>query len=228
MGTATITGIPTVTTMRTDAVLTLAQWLSPAYPVGAFAYSHGLEAAVDAGWVRNGAALEGWLTEVLTTGAGYNDALFLAAAYHAGTPEALAEIDATARAFAASKERLIETDQQGAAFTATTRAIWGGDPAPLTYPVALGAAAARAGLPLDLTQEMYLQAFLSNLVAAGQRLLPVGQTEGQAILARLSARLPATAAAARAGDLDGLSATAFLTDIAAMRHETQATRIFRT
>ena len=228
MGTATITGIPTVTTMRTDAVLTLAQWLSPAYPVGAFAYSHGLEAAVAAGWVTDGADLEAWLTEVLTTGAGHNDALILAAAYHAATPDRLAEIDATARAFAASKERLTETDQQGAAFTSTTHAIWGGDPAPLTYPVALGAAAARAGLPLDLAQEMYLQAFLSNLVAAGQRLLPVGQTEGQAILARLSAQLPATAAATRAGDLDALSATAFLTDIAAMRHETQATRIFRT
>ncbi|MCB1328459.1 MAG: urease accessory protein UreF [Maritimibacter sp.] len=214
--------------MRTDAVLTLAQWLSPAYPVGAFAYSHGLEAAVAAGWVTDGADLEAWLTEVLTTGAGHNDALILAAAYHAATPDRLAEIDATARAFAASKERLTETDQQGAAFTSTTHAIWGGDPAPLTYPVALGAAAARAGLPLDLAQEMYLQAFLSNLVAAGQRLLPVGQTEGQAILARLSAQLPATAAATRAGDLDALSATAFLTDIAAMRHETQATRIFRT
>ena len=226
MSTTTTTG--TATTMRTDAVLTLAQWLSPAYPVGAFAYSHGLEAAVAVGWVLDGADLEDWLTEVLETGAGHNDALLLAAAYRAETPDALAEVDATARAFAASKERLAETDQQGAAFTATTHVIRGGDPTPRPYPVAVGAAAARAGLPLDLTQEMYLQAFLSNLVAAGQRLLPVGQTAGQAILNRLTARIPAVAAATRSGDLETLSATAFLTDIAAMRHETQATRIFRT
>ena len=214
--------------MRTEAVLTLAQWLSPAYPVGAFAYSHGLEAAVAAGWVTDGADLEDWLGEVLDHGAGRNDALFLAAAYHAGGPEQIAEIDATARAFAAAKERLLETDQQGRAFVAVTQGIWGGDPAPRAYPVALGAAAAREGLPLDLTLAMYLQAFASNLVAAGQRLLPVGQAEGQAILARLTARLPALAATTRDGDLDALSATAFLTDIAAMHHETLPTRIFRT
>ena len=214
--------------MRTDAVLTLAQWLSPAYPVGAFAYSHGLEAAVDAGWVRGAAALEDWLGAVLETGAGHNDALFIAAAFHADGPDAVGEIDATARAFAASKERLIETDQQGRAFQAVTCDIWGGDPTPLTYPVALGAAADRAGLPFGLTQAMYLQAFLSNLVAAGQRLLPVGQAEGQAILHKLTARIPAVAEATAAGDLDALSATAFLTDIAAMQHETQRTRIFRT
>jgi urease accessory protein len=214
--------------MRTDAVLTLAQWLSPAYPVGAFAYGHGLEAAVAAGWVADGAALEEWLGEVLATGAGYNDAVFLAAAFRGDGPDAVAEIDAMARAFAASKERLAETDQQGRAFQAVTCEIWGGDPAPLTYPVALGAAAARAGLPLDLTQGMYLQAFLSNLVAAGQRLLPVGQAEGQAILHRLTKAIPAVVDATRSGDLDALSATAFLTDIAAMHHETQRTRIFRT
>lgn len=214
--------------MRTDAVLTLAQWLSPAYPVGAFAYSHGLEAAVAAGWVPGGAALEDWLGEVLETGAGHNDALFIAAAFHADGPEAVAEVDAIARAFAASQERLTETVQQGQAFQAVTAGIWGGDPTPLTYPVALGAAAARGALPLDLTQSMYLQAFLSNLVAAGQRLLPVGQAQGQAILHRLTARIPAVAAAAQTGDLDSLSATAFLTDIAAMHHETQRTRIFRT
>jgi len=165
---------------------------------------------------------------VLEHGAGRNDALLIAAAWRADHMAAVREIDDTARAFAASRERLIETDQQGRAFAAVTEAIWGGDLAGLTYPVALGAAAARATLPLHLTQVMYLQAFLSNLVAAGQRLLPVGQTEGQAILRRLTACIPAIADATQGGDLDRLSATAFLTDIAAMHHETLPTRIFRT
>jgi len=216
------------TAMRTDAVLTLAQWLSPAYPVGAFAYSHGLEAAVAAGWVQDGEALGAWLTEVLESGAGFNDALLIAAAWRAQGGEAVAAVDAVARAFAASKERRIETDQQGRAFGAVTTAIWGGDLAAFTYPVALGAAASRATLPLDLTQAMYLQTFLSNLIAAGQRLLPVGQTEGQAILHRLTARVADVATETAGGDLDRLSATAFLTDIAAMQHETLRTRIFRT
>jgi len=209
-------------------ILTLAQWLSPAYPVGAFAYAHGLEAAADQGWVTDGASLERWLEDVLNHGAGRSDALLLAAAWRANDPKDLSDIDATARALAASKERLLETTQQGNSFAAVTQVIWGEDLSGLTYPVALGAAAAREGLPLSLTQTMYLQAFVSNLIAAGQRLLPVGQTEGQAILYRLCARLPSIAAETSDGDLTRLSATAFLTDISSMKHETQYARIFRT
>lgn len=221
------TDAPMVTATSAQ-ILTLSQWLSPAYPVGAFAYSHGLEAAADQGWLRDGSDLEAWLQEVLEHGAGRSDALFLAAAWHANAAADLAAIDATACAFAASQERLLETRQQGRSFGLVTEAIWGSQLAGLTYPVALGAAAAAEGLPLELTQVMYLQGFLSNLVAAGQRLLPVGQTEGQQILQRLSCRLPAIADQTRDGDLSQLSATAFLADIAAMKHETQRSRIFRT
>ena len=221
------TDAPMVTATSAQ-ILTLSQWLSPAYPVGAFAYSHGLEAAADQGWLRDGSDLEAWLQEVLEHGAGRSDALFLAAAWHANAAADLAAIDATACAFAASQERLLETRQQGRSFGLVTEAIWGAQLAGLTYPVALGAAAAAEGLPLELTQVMYLQGFLSNLVAAGQRLLPVGQTQGQQILQRLSCRLPTIADQTRDGDLSQLSATAFLADIAAMKHETQRSRIFRT
>ncbi len=221
------TDVP-MATATSAQVLTLSQWLSPAYPVGAFAYSHGLEAAADQAWLRDGADLEAWLEEVLEHGAGRADALFLAAAWRAKETADLAAVDATACAFAASRERLLETRQQGRSFGLVTQGIWGAPLAGLTYPVALGAAAAAEGLPLELTQVMYLQAFLSNLVAAGQRLLPVGQTEGQQILQRLSCRLPAIAEQTRDGDLGQLSATAFLADIAAMKHETQRSRIFRT
>ena len=215
--------------MPTDLhALTLLQWVSPAFPVGAFAYSHGLEAAVDQGWVADGAGLEGWLCDVLEHGAGRADALFLAAAWQADNAKAIAGIDAQARAFAPSRERLLETDQQGGSFASTVKKIWGMPLIGLTYPVALGAAAAQESLPLSLTQTMYLHAFLSNLVTAGQRLLPVGQTEGQAILHRLSSRVPAITAATRNGNLSSLSATAFLTDIASMKHESQQPRMFRT
>ena len=208
-------------------VLTLAQWLSPAFPVGSFAYSHGLEGAADMGWVKDGAGLEAWLEDVLLHGAGRADSLLLAAAFRAGTSRRLGEIDRTARAFAASAERRLETEAQGLAF-GRALAAWGLAPEELTFPVALGAAAARESLPLALTQKLYLHAFLSNLVAVGQRLLAVGQQQGQAILRRLTLLCPEVARDTRDGDLSKLASAAFLTDIASMRHETQNSRMFRT
>jgi urease accessory protein len=215
-------------TATNTQILTLTQWLSPAYPIGAFTYSHGLEAATDQGWVTDADSLEAWLEDVLEHGAGRSDALLIAAAYLAESPTELQDIDGTARAFAASKERLFEGDQQGASFARVTNTIWGGDLTGLTYAVALGAASRRADLPLSLTQTLYLQAFLSNLVAAGQRLAPIGQTAGQQIIQRQSARLSAIVDATSHGDLTQLSSTAFLGDIASMKHETQYSRIFRT
>lgn len=214
--------------MPTDTqVLTLAQWLSPAFPVGSFAYSHGLEGAVGLGWVKDGPGLEAWLEDVLLLGAGRADSLLLAAAFNAGTPRRLAEIDRTARAFAASGERRLETVAQGKAL-GRALAAWDVDAEDLTFPVALGAAAAQEALPLALTQQLYLHAFLSSLVAAGQRLLAVGQQQGQAILRRLTLLCPKVSEDTRDGDLSKLASAAFLTDVASMRHESLNSRIFRT
>lgn len=211
-----------------DHILTLTQWLSPAYPVGAFAYSHGLEWLVEAGEVSDTASLERWLTDVLRYGAGQSDALFLAAAFRADGDDALAEIDATCRAFAPSKERLMEVDLQGAAFCSVTAAVWSQHISGLTYPVAIGRAASLADLPLPLTTRMFLQAFVSNLVTGAMRLIPLGQTEGQNLIRALTPLLSEIADNAVAGTLDDLSGTAFLTDIASMKHEIQYSRIFRT
>ncbi len=219
-------GAPTA--MHTDAVLTLSQWLSPAYPVGAFAYSHGLERLVDDRRVCNGPDLRDWLADVLRHGAGHSDALLLAAAWHAGDEDMVKRVNQTARAFAPSRERLFETDQQGGAFGKVTGAIWGAELDQLTYPVALGRAAALQDLPLDVTLRMFLQAMLSNLISAGQRLLPVGQTEAQTLLRELTPLCQEVSDLAASGDLTTLSSTAFLGDIASMRHETQYSRIFRT
>ncbi len=214
--------------MPTDTqILTLTQWLSPAFPVGSFAYSHGLEGAAGMGWVKDGAGLEAWLEDVLLHGAGRADSLLLAAAFHAGTSRRLGEIDRAARAFAASAERRLETEAQGLAF-GRALAAWDVAPKELTFPVALGAAAAQESLPLALTQKLYLHAFLSNLVAVGQRLLAVGQQQGQAMLRRLTLLCPEVARDTRDGDLSKLASAAFLTDIASMRHESQNSRIFRT
>ncbi len=214
--------------MHTDAqIITLSQWLSPGYPVGAFAYSHGLESLVETGAVADADSLLDWLGDVLRFGAGLSDARFLIAAYRVDAQD-VGAVDALCRAFAPSKERLQETDLQGAAFCEVTAAVWEQPIAGLTYPVAVGRAASLEGLPPALTTQMYLQAFVSNLVAAAQRLLPIGQTEGQRLIRTLAPLLAEITDQALNGSLDDLSGTAFLADIAAMKHETQYSRIFRT
>ncbi|MEL6618794.1 MAG: urease accessory UreF family protein [Pseudomonadota bacterium] len=205
--------------------LTLMQMLSPAFPVGAFAYSHGLEQAVADGQVRDATSLQDWLEALLTHGSGRADAILLSAAFHAETPD---QVDATARAFAAGAERLQETDLQGAAFCDTARAVWRLDIQDLTYPVAVGTAVRLMGMALKQTLPLYLHAFSSNLVAGAQRLAPIGQTDGQIVLAALSGPIAATTRLAVDSTLDDLTSASFAADIAAMRHETLQPRIFRT
>ncbi len=213
----------------TDAdILTLAQWLSPAYPVGGFAYSHGLEAAIENGSVTNSNKTADWVLEVLENGSGWNDALFLVAAYLARNAVELSHVDATARAFCASSERLMETNNLGQAFGTVTSDVWGLDLGAYTYPVSLGRAARLQDLPLLLTTKLFLQGFVSNLVACATRLVPLGQTEAQNLIRDLTSRCAQVAELAQNADLDDLSSTAFLTDIASMQHETQYSRIFRT
>lgn len=214
--------------MNTDAaILTLAQWFSPSYPLGSFAYSHGLETAIVAGQIDNAMALQEWVSDVLMHGTGRNDCILLRAAFACQTQAGVAQVDAHARAFSCSAERLSETLVQGGAFARTTAAIWGGDMGDLTHAVAVGQAARRMDLPLDLTAQMYLQSFASNLVSAAVRLVPLGQTEGQACLAALSPLCRDIVTDTADAGLDDLASTAFLSDIAAMHHETLDHRIFR-
>lgn len=222
------TGAPIPMATDLAGILTLTQWFSPAYPVGSFSYSHGLEWAIDAGDVTDCTSLKSWIVDVLEHGAGRSDAVFLAAAFKSQALDELAKIDATCRAFAASKERLLETDQQGSAFVKVTSAIWEADPSNLCFPVAAGRAARLCDLPLEITVAIFVQGFASNLVTVGMRLVPIGQTEGQRLIKTLNPICLNVARAALDGDLQSLSSTAFLADIAAMRHETQYSRIFRT
>ncbi len=215
--------------MTTDAhLLTLAQWFSPAYPLGAFSYSHGLEGAVALRQVQSASEVQAWIEAVLQDGTGRADTLFLATSYRASGPEALAEIDAMCRAFAPSLERLQETERQGAAFCKITAEVWGTDMGSLTYPVAVGWAAQVCELPQVTTAAFYLHAFASNLVSAAQRLTGLGQTEAQRMIKALAPLCEKIAGETASGDLTTLSSTAFMTDIAAMKHETQYSRIFQT
>lgn len=228
---ATLITPPMITTtqmpeaLQAEQLLTLVQMLSPSYPVGAFAYSHGLEWAVQNGAVDDQSSLTDWLKTVLQYGTGLADAIYLNAAYHAEDPT---QIDAQARAFASSAERLKETVLQGEAFARASAAIWQIEIPPLCYPVAVGRAARLQQLPLRQTLEMFLHAFAANLATAGMRLIPLGQTEGQIVIRNIAPSCLELANKAHRSTLDDLSSTAFQSDIAAMKHETQYSRIFRT
>lgn len=224
MGTAARWDTTTAIPMRDDALLTLTQWLSPAYPVGAFAWSHGLERAVGRGDVASAADLRDWLTNVLENGAGRSDAILLCAAHGADDVAAIAEL---AAALAPSQERRMETLQQGAAFAATTRAVWHIDLPDMAYPVAVGRAAGLVGLPVLPTVQLWLQAFASNLVQAAQRLMPLGQTEGQRILAALAPVCIQIGTEASTASLDDIGSATFAVDTASMQHAAQYSRIFR-
>ncbi|NNE86769.1 MAG: urease accessory protein UreF [Silicimonas sp.] len=204
--------------------LTLTQWLSPSFPIGAFAYSHGVEQAIYDGWIVGADDLQTWLASCLTQGSARSDAGFLRLAFAA---ENASEINATARAFAASHERVMEAEKQGAAFVRTVNAVWKFDLPDLLLPVAVGAAAARARLDPDAATSLYLQAFASNLVSASMRLMPLGQSDGQAVLAALQPLVSSVADDTRETTLETIFSNAFLSDIAAMRHETLQPRLFQ-
>ncbi|MEL6197403.1 MAG: urease accessory UreF family protein [Pseudomonadota bacterium] len=211
-----------------DPLGPLFAWLSPGYPIGGFAYSHGLEWAIAAGDVHDRESLVAWLGDLITQGAGRSDALLMAAAWHDPTAAEPAE---WAEALAASRERAQEAAWQGSAFASVTADAWGaGTAAPAPLPVAMGRAAAAAGVPLETLLPLAMQAFAANLASAAVRLVPLGQTDAQRTIAALLPLIGRVAAEA-AADPDPLAAIGTATirgDIAAMRHETQTVRLFRT
>lgn len=216
----------------------LAAWLSPAFPVGAFTYSHGLEWAIEVGDVHDAATLHAWLADIAANGAGRNDLILAAAAYRAGNDLAgLAEIADLAHGLASSRERRLEATAQGRAFADTILKTWGAPtlaallatpacPLP-TYALAVGIAARDHDLDLKMTLELLLQAFLANLVSAGVRAVPLGQTDGQRVIRDLAPLIGRIASEALDATLDDIGGAAIAADIAGMRHETQYTRLFR-
>lgn len=208
----------------TDAILKLANWLSPAFPVGAFTYSHGLEWAVTSGQIEDKNSALNWIETCLRHGAGRNDAILLSGVMSGQDVE---ELDALALALSSSRERHIETSAQGTAFLQTLAALGGTDAKPRAYPIAVGLAALSQDCPERETIALYLQAFVSNLVSACIRLVPLGQTDGQRIIAALQHTIEDVTDMAMNASLDDIGGCAFVADIASMRHETQTVRLFR-
>jgi urease accessory protein len=204
----------------------LSQWLSPAFPVSAYAYSHGLEAEIAGGRVTDAQGIQDWIAAVLAAGAGRSDAIVMLAARRAeDTPEALTDL---ARALAGSRERLEETEAQGRALSETLAALGIGDGVARPYPVTLGLAARGLDLPDRTVAALYLQGFAGARVSVAVRFVPLGQTEGQRLQAALHPAIEEVADEAVAAGLDGIGTAVFGADLAAMEHERLEVRIFRT
>ena len=202
----------------TPGLLTLVQWLSPAFPTGAFACSHGMETAIADGRLTTPSQVQGWLETLIAQGSGWQDAVLLAQGLN---PDA--DLDAltdTARALAASAERWIETRDQGAAFAATVAPVTGTPQPPRPLPLAVAQAARGLDVPAAEALTLFLHAFATNLVTIAVRAVPLGQSQGQAILAALATVIRATATRAATAGLDDLATSAFASDLAAMAHET--------
>jgi urease accessory protein len=221
------------------ALYRLMTWLSPAFPVGAFSWSSGIEWAVEAGDIVDVAALQDWLASMLADGPGFCDGVFLAHAHRAATfidDASLREVAELAAAFAPSRERHLETAAQGRAFIEIARSAWNCDglnhliaacDGTIVYPVAVGIVSSAHAVPLASTMHAFLHAVTSNWISAGARLIPLGQTDSQRALAALEPIVVSTGKRAINAMLDDLGSATFRADLASMRHETQYTRLFR-
>jgi len=221
------------------ALYRLMAWMSPAYPVGAFSYSSGIEWAVEAGDIKDAETLREWLSVMLAEGSGLCDGAFFVHAYRAiaaNDDRAVRAVAELAAAFVPSQERFLETTAQGGAFLEVTGAAWPcaafarlavAWDGPVALPVAVGTACAGHGIACESALHAFLHALLANWISAGIRLIPLGQTDGQRVLAALEPVVAAAAERALATPLDEVGSCAFRADLAGMRHETQYTRLFR-
>lgn len=222
--------IPTMTITTTEvdptaARMQLVQWLSPAFPTGGFAWSHGLEAAISTGCVGSAPALSDWMADLIGFGSGRTEALLTALALRPDADHPA--LTALARALSGSAERLAETEAQGAAFTNTVNALTGRRDPVAPLPVAIGRAASGLGLTAAEVVGLSLHAFASTLIQAAVRFVPLGQTEGQKVLSDLHPVITRTAIWAAGAEVSDLGTSGFGADFSAMQHEAMEVRIYR-
>lgn len=224
--------------MNMASLYRLMTWLSPAYPVGSFSYSHGIETAVAHGVVDDRATLENWISGHVRVGAGMSDAILFRHAYVAFASGDDSEVDTlmeTARALAATAEIKLQTEQQGRAFVEATADAWSCEPIArleskaesIPFPVAVSAACAGHDIDPDAGVSAYLTELVANLVSAGMRLIPLGQRDGQRAIANLEPVIADAVRQSATASLDDIGSAAPAIDLASMRHENQYTRLFR-
>ena len=199
--------------------------MSPAFPIGAFAYSHGLEWAIDKDHVSNGEKLQKWITDLLEYGSLRTDAIFISLILRGHDVRKMNELS---MALCPAGERLLETKLQGSAFAKVIEDVWQQDIGELSLPIAVALAAKNQSIEQDLILPAYLHAFCSNLISAAIRLIPIGQTEGQRIMLELYTTISDLVQTASESEIDDLNSACFFSDVSAMEHEYLQPRIFKT
>lgn len=222
------TATPMIMAMNIEhrQLLLLLTWMSPAFPTGAFAYSHGLEWAIESGSIGDAESLKAWIADLMTVGSGWNDAVLFARCWE----DDAGELNELALALPISRERHLEVTQLGRAFriAASVFAPAVRNEEEVAYPIAAGSACASLGINRQHALLAYLQGFAATLISVAVRLVPVGQTAGLEVLRDLAAVIAATVDRASTATLADLGAITLLSDMAAMKHETQHSRVFRT
>jgi urease accessory protein len=219
--------------VSSEAHLKLQNWLSPSFPTGAFSYSHGLEWAVEAGWVKNAASLQQWLDDILMLGSGRQDAILLCEAIRvAFKPKELSALNELALALAPSSERRLEMVQQGNSFQRAMMDGWNGklaslESAEIAYPIAFGLAVAEHDIQVETALPAFLNAFISNLISAAIRLSVIGQRDGQLLLSSLLPRIQTLCESVKDSTTDDLGSATLGVDFASLKHEEQYSRLFR-
>jgi len=226
-----ITAMTTGTPMTDlQSLIRLQTWLSPAFPTGAFSYSHGLEQAIADKHVHDQTSLIAWLSSLLEHGAGWSDAIVLSESWRVSkSKDDLFAVAELSEAMSISKERHLETVAQGSAFLKAA-SVWrpiANLPEECTLPVAVGAVAAHNTIALPQTLTAFLHAYVSNQIQAALRLMKLGQQGGVEVLATLEPLIINTAERAEQSSLDDLGSSTFMADICTMQHEKLETRIFR-
>lgn len=212
----------------------LLSWLSPAFPTGGFAYSHGLEWAIECGDVTSVVTLVEWIDSLLTYGSLHTDMILLRAAWRAETLDEMYSVAQEGCALSSSRERFEETVKQGEAFLRAVK-VWDCLPPSVTtlavrwpLPVMYGVTLKAAGFDEDVAALGCAHVAVSALVSAAVRLIPLGQTDGLRALSALEGRMAATVTTTQSLTLEDAGGLCFRSDLAAMHHETQETRLFRT
>ena len=237
-----VTGTTTAMTDAPRDIFRLSVWFSPAFPVGAYAWSSGLEYAVEAGLVTDAGSLESWLAGTVRFGTGAVDGALFCIAHRAAMRDdraMMGECLDWAQALRPTAELALESAAQGEAFLKAMRAAWPHEglealaalaakrarrPA---YPVVAGASCGCHGAALDMSLAAFLHAVAANLVSAALRAVPLGQTDGQRVTAALEPVLAEAAERAKTATIDTLGTATPVADWASIRHETQHTRLFR-
>ena len=222
----------------------LAALFSPAFPIGAFSYSHGIEAAIASGDVDDAATAHDWIETILLGGSGRNDAILMANAYNAvklhaakdgqlagGRNAEIEAINELAFALSSGAERAQESRELGVNFARMTEQVYQLDisrSTPLAYPVAAGLVVRYLGCDLTLGLTFFLQSFIANLISVVVRAVPLGQSDGQIMLAQMMPAVATLANEAALAPLDDVGGYAILADHASIIHETLEPRIYRT